>query len=279
MSGFIKVVYRPSASSEGVPFGLRSVGHARLAHGDSTEPLLLDFVQFLWIESGDGLALVDGARHALGPGYAACYRQGARHRLMNPNSKTWECRWITLDGPAAAPLTSGFGYGAKPFNAGPCPVADFERLELAIRNVGAKGARAASLPAYELLLKAAPDKMPVAEDATGPSGDRAFWEKAMQTVAASISKNEMGVSQIAEQFGLGRTHFAMKFKAETGSSPKDYIMMARLQKALSLLKETDMPISEVSKCCGFANANYFAKFFRARMGVPPSGFRTSNGRI
>lgn len=274
MNGFVKVLYRPTACSPGVPFGLRSVGRSRLVDGDVTEKLLLDFIQLVWAVSGEGRALIDGEEQVFKAGFAACYHHGARHQLVNPGRMPWECRWITLDGPDAERFIRSFGYSRMPFPAGDCPMELFDRLEDAIRRVGPEGARQATLPAYELLLRAVP---PQGTNPRPPGARSPFEEKAMDFVAASLSNSAIGVSQIAGKLGMSRNRFAAKFKAATGSSPKDYIMTARLQKALSLIKGTELSIAEVAHSCGFSTPNYFARFFVEKMGMTPSAFRKVEG--
>ena len=43
--------------------------------------------------------------------------------------------------------------------------------------------------------------------------------------------------------------------------------------AAELLTSTDLPISDISRRCGYENPFYFSRVFRERMGMPPSEYR------
>ena len=47
----------------------------------------------------------------------------------------------------------------------------------------------------------------------------------------------------------------------------------RIQRALSLLQETILPVSEVAKECGFTDESYFSRVIRRSVGDTPKRFR------
>jgi two-component system response regulator YesN len=54
---------------------------------------------------------------------------------------------------------------------------------------------------------------------------------------------------------------------------KEYLTSLRIGKAASLLRNTNLPVTEISLQCGFKEANYFSKFFRKYMNESPLDFR------
>ena len=84
---------------------------------------------------------------------------------------------------------------------------------------------------------------------------------------------DVNVKSLAEAAGLSRSSVHRVFRQELGVAPKRYLDSLRLQTAMSLLRETDTPVAAVAAATGFANANYFAKFFRRKVGQAPSCFR------
>lgn len=81
---------------------------------------------------------------------------------------------------------------------------------------------------------------------------------------------ELTSASLAAQFGYTEAHFCRKFKEATGLTPANYIRIYRLERANRLLKEEDLPISEVAARCGFADANYFTRCFKAHFKKTPT---------
>jgi len=74
---------------------------------------------------------------------------------------------------------------------------------------------------------------------------------------------------------LSRSHFHVVFKRETGKTFNDYLRDTRLEKAKSLLIESDLPVQEISYQCGFSSHAYFTQVFKLRENKTPGEFRQS----
>lgn len=96
----------------------------------------------------------------------------------------------------------------------------------------------------------------------------------MQTQYASLS----GIQEIADLLGLSLPHFTRLFHQSAGLSPIRYLTNLRLQHAIQLLLNTDLPIAAIAVQCGFSCANYFSKVFRRQMHLPPAEYRRQHGR-
>ena len=103
--------------------------------------------------------------------------------------------------------------------------------------------------------------------ATDPLVEQAIFE---------ISKNvhrKLVLSDIGKKTGLSYVQFLRRFQAYTGMTPTDYVTALRLQKAKTLLVDTDMLVREISAVCGFENEYYFSNFFKKHLGASPTEFR------
>lgn len=85
--------------------------------------------------------------------------------------------------------------------------------------------------------------------------------------------NHLTVEKIAGTVHLSQSQFSRKFKAQTGTSPYDYILSVRLTKAKELLKNTSLPISEIAYRTGFSSDSNFIYFFKKQEGISPLKFR------
>lgn len=78
------------------------------------------------------------------------------------------------------------------------------------------------------------------------------------------------VSDLAARAGYSKTHFRRTFHAITGQSPQQYIIDARMLRAQSLLRETDLSVSQIARDLGYEDVYHFSKQYRQKWGIPPS---------
>ncbi len=81
------------------------------------------------------------------------------------------------------------------------------------------------------------------------------------------------IEQVAALVFLSPDRFTEVFTASMGRTPRDYLRHLRIERARSLLTQTDVPISEVGAQVGFLEAAYFTRVFRAATGTTPLAYR------
>ncbi|WP_341864216.1 GlxA family transcriptional regulator [Gymnodinialimonas sp. 57CJ19] len=81
------------------------------------------------------------------------------------------------------------------------------------------------------------------------------------------------MEELAEQAGLSRRQLERHFRKYLGETPAKTYMNIRLERARSLLVETDHSINEVAAATGFSSAQIFSRQFRDRYGQTPYGTR------
>jgi AraC family transcriptional regulator len=70
-------------------------------------------------------------------------------------------------------------------------------------------------------------------------------------------------------------HFLRSFRAACGTTPYQYVIEQRVEKACRMLADTRIPISQIASECGFKNAPQLSLRFRAAIGMSPSRYRAS----
>lgn len=86
------------------------------------------------------------------------------------------------------------------------------------------------------------------------------------------SRQRIAHDQIAKQIGLTPKYLSLLFKRCTGLPLKEYITHARMERAMFLLTETTMNVTEVAETLGYTSIFLFSKQFKDKYGQPPSQF-------
>lgn len=94
-----------------------------------------------------------------------------------------------------------------------------------------------------------------------------------QFVEDHLYDANLSVSTIAKEVHLSVNYLRSVFKENTGISLSAYITDRKLELICELLKETDMPIQDISDKLGFTTRNYFFTFFKKHKGVTPTQYR------
>lgn len=84
---------------------------------------------------------------------------------------------------------------------------------------------------------------------------------------------DISIEMIAEHVGLSYSHVRKLFKEETGKNIIDYINSLRIEKAKTLLLETQLTVSEIADAVGYTGTQGFLRNFRKKVGLTPTEFR------
>lgn len=83
------------------------------------------------------------------------------------------------------------------------------------------------------------------------------------------------IETLSDMITVSPDYFTKMFKDSIGKTPIDYINGIRINKALELLSESDVPVNEIAEEIGFSNPNYFHKIFKQYMETSPLAYRKS----
>lgn len=103
--------------------------------------------------------------------------------------------------------------------------------------------------------------------------DRTFFEQFRKLVEDNMDNTELDVEQMGRMTGLSGVQLYRKVKAITGLAPKEYLRVARLKYADSLLSTTQLNINEIAYRSGFSSPNYFSKCYKEYFGHTPKSNR------
>ena len=81
------------------------------------------------------------------------------------------------------------------------------------------------------------------------------------------------VSMLAAQANISPSRYFELFRRHVGSSPMDYFIRLRLQRACHLLENTNMSIKAIAYTLGDEDPFYFSRIFKSYSRVAPSRYR------
>lgn len=102
-----------------------------------------------------------------------------------------------------------------------------------------------------------------------PAVDNDFSTRLTAIIRSNLGDEQFGVSELAAEMNMSRSNLLRKVKKETGLSVSQLISQARLKRAMELLRQSKLNVSEVSHEVGFNSTSYFIKCFREFYGYPP----------
>jgi AraC-like DNA-binding protein len=89
----------------------------------------------------------------------------------------------------------------------------------------------------------------------------------------AASHQDWPVRRLARLSGVSEAHFARSFKQAFGAPPHRYLLSRRLQRAVALLRDTDLSITEIAFLTGWDSLGTFGRTFRDVTGESPGIIR------
>jgi AraC-like DNA-binding protein len=109
------------------------------------------------------------------------------------------------------------------------------------------------------------------------SASRLDTNRRMLRVRDAIDReyaSALDIPALAQIAYVSEAHFIRTFRDTFGETPHRYLQRRRIERAMTLLRTTDRPVSEICLDVGFTSFATFSRTFRAIVGQSPSSFRT-----
>jgi len=83
----------------------------------------------------------------------------------------------------------------------------------------------------------------------------------------------LSLEALAKLTQMSPSHFAHSFKAALGTSPHQFIVQQRIEKAKHLLQHSDFTVRDIACRCGFSSQSHLDTTFHKHAGVTPYAYR------
>ncbi len=87
--------------------------------------------------------------------------------------------------------------------------------------------------------------------------------------------DELRVADLAREAGMSPAHFSREFRRTFGEPPHAYLLTRRLERAASLLRNTDRTVTEICFAVGWSSLGSFTVSFGRVYGIAPAAYRAS----
>lgn len=105
-----------------------------------------------------------------------------------------------------------------------------------------------------------------------PGWRSAFFDEKIRTALENLHSRfryPWTLEELAGSVGVSRATLANRFRETLGSTPMDYLLRLRIDRAHSILQRERVTLEEVADRVGYSSAFSFSRAFKRVMGYPP----------
>jgi len=88
---------------------------------------------------------------------------------------------------------------------------------------------------------------------------------------------DLSIPALASRAGMSERTFSRSFRRETGTTPAQFVEIARLDRAKALLETSDWSLARIAERSGFTSLDTLHRAFLKHLGVPPGFYRARFG--
>ncbi len=97
--------------------------------------------------------------------------------------------------------------------------------------------------------------------------------RALNFIRAHSDAERLDVTDVLKVAGCSRRYLEIHFKRGIGTTVKEFLLQAKIERIQSLLERTDMSIGEIASACGFMSDSYLAVVFKRATGISMTEWR------
>ena len=98
-------------------------------------------------------------------------------------------------------------------------------------------------------------------------------ERTKAYMKKNVQSETLDMREMAKRENMSYEAFRKRFRKNTGFSPKQYLLMLKINTAKARLLQGRSSVKEIAFDLGFTDAYYFSRLFKNREGVSPKHFR------
>ncbi|MBX9458134.1 MAG: AraC family transcriptional regulator [Rhizobium sp.] len=260
----------PDAGWSGAALSIVRAGKVRAAADYRVEREALAGQDVLYCLAGAGTVETLGRRLRVRSGQLAWIANELPHAHEADPDDPWTLLWFRLDGPDPPQLRRKI-FGDRP---GLIDIEDhlalegwFNRLFRAMRGGGSGLAIRLNQLAGEFLVHADNEVRGDPADEVPPS-----LASAINAMRSDLAHGWTSL-ELSKLIGLSQSQLRRLFSQHLRTSPHQWLLRERLNRAQTLMSDSTLPLAEIAELCGFCDVYHFGREFRRSIGTPPAAWR------
>lgn len=268
----IRLFNTPSQVARSIYFYVQETGYFKTTYPYFTERANLSSFLILYTISGKGHLHYQKSTYTLTEGtlfFISCMEP---HRYETPFNSAWEFLWLHFNGSNALGYYEEFSRNGSTV----LQVQDNFLIESTLRRIVAinqKRNPTTEIATSNLIINILSELL--IQNCT-PNGDIIMMPGYIKAVMRYIDTNfreRILLDNLAEKFSVNKYHLLHEFKKYSGITVNEYLILQRMSYAKELLKYSDLPVSEITFCCGMNHVSHFINLFKNREHTTPYLYR------
>jgi AraC family transcriptional regulator len=99
------------------------------------------------------------------------------------------------------------------------------------------------------------------------------WVQRAKELLRDRCTDHLRLAEAAHSLGVHPVHLSRGFRHFLGYTPGEYLTRCRMERAITMLRVTNLPLADTALQAGFFDQSHFTKAFRRHFGVSPYVYR------
>lgn len=248
--------------------------YTKMYHHEISQRTINEYVLIFCTEGEGWVELNNRKRQAVKSGQILFLPPGVPHGYGNVLGQYWSLLWFHCIGGGLPFFFNQINLSTKKDHIVPLIGRTNERLyfERALSILKNAKSLVHIIAAEAILTELLCEMTNVAQQHAIHLPDKHIIESAMKTLETT-ENYRLTLDELANSFGISKYHFIRLFRQHSGYTPMEYFQRVKLQKACTLLTDSNLSIKKISEFLGYANQYYFSNAFKIMFGLSPSEFR------
>lgn len=277
-----KLIYKIFPGENYVDLSIFQFGYEECDPLHSFGPAARNHFLFHYILSGRGVLHSTNEKgetveYQLEGGHGFLIWPGQHNTYIADEKNPWIYAWVEFDGMKAREfvIQSGLTFNHPVYTARVLDEREKMKNELLYIVNHANNPPMELMGHFYLFLSALSDSSSLRRKVAGGSLRDFYIHEAFVFIEQNY-QNEITVEDMAAFCNLDRSYLGKIFKSELKTSPQDFLIRYRMNKACELMKITNHTIGEISIMVGYQNMFNFSRAFKKIIGQSPRDWRTKN---
>lgn len=232
----------------------------------------IDYYLIHYILEGEGLFFINDEVHRLSAGEGFVIPPDTKNNYYPLSGNPWSYRWIGIRGSHCETILKKAGLLDGTFIYKYNKLETIDTLFKAIYDYAESGQLYGSIAKiYEFFNCLIAQNEELLRFST--SEGEQYVLAALDIIKQHYANNQLQITDICDQIKIERSYLYKLFKRYVTTSPQQYLIQFRLNKASELLRKTNYSIEEVAQLTGFSSYSHFSKIFSKYKGYSPHKFR------